>query len=575
MADQSISRANLNYIENNLSKLANNLAVVAENIEVVSSQVGNVDNRVNSVATELTNLTAEFRNFVNESKRVANLADAKQTVVLLEQELRKNFGNYETIRNHTVGILQASDLSIVKKETIENATEEMMISTPRYWLAPALIALSAWLSDNKELADKALKEAMRRDDEKTSLLFCLISRRAGKLDGSLVWLERYFAMQDPKKMERRIIVVLDAFAGGLFGGDINGICINKIKDWLNELSSSAGFVEKQREQWQSAILARKATIDENSFPVLSKYSPTWVKLKEVLEFAEIHEDIYEYFSNIFNTKVNNAPSLSAKIDEILDNLVKNYDNDELPLRTKLRKNQLTIEENGDIQRATQRFAEEVKAYSEYEDFSQHLTSIALTPESSGALITTQKLAITLSKEWIVDAYEDLTAKNRASVPLEVELEISDWKNKSRDGSNEAELKTSLNDYMDNIKAEQLSKLKFPNKKVITAGIIGAILFVLSIVTIIGPIIVAAITGIYIFMQKKAIDKGRNSVIEQIENERANYLQILNGFLAEVVDFRRLYSEKDRNSQKVIDLLNELTPEQYITVQNSNKVRQVL
>ena len=52
-----------------------------------------------------------------------------------------------------------------------------MILAPRYWLAPCLIALSAWINDNKELADKALKEALKRNEEKTTLFFALVSRR--------------------------------------------------------------------------------------------------------------------------------------------------------------------------------------------------------------------------------------------------------------------------------------------------------------------------------------------------------------------------------------------------------------
>jgi hypothetical protein len=94
--------------------------------------------------------------FVEESKRIAILSDAKQNVVMLEQEIEKEFGYYDKVRKHTVGIIQATDINVVRKETIANATEELMISAPRYWLAPALIALSAWLSDNKELAERAL-----------------------------------------------------------------------------------------------------------------------------------------------------------------------------------------------------------------------------------------------------------------------------------------------------------------------------------------------------------------------------------------------------------------------------------
>lgn len=575
MSEQTISRANLSYIENNLKTLSNNLVTVANNIEVVSNQVGRVDTRVNSMETQLANLANEFEIFVNESKRIANLADAKQTIALLEQELKNKFGNYDKVRKHAVGILQASDVSIVKKETIETATEEMMISTPRYWLAPALIALSAWLSDNKELADKALKEAIKRDDEKTSLLFCLISRRAGKLDGSVVWLERYFSMQDPSKMERRIIAVLDAFASGLFGGDANGICSKKIKGWLDELSEKPGFIETQRENWEKAILSKKSSVDESQFPLLTQYSSTWPQLKDSLEFAETHDTIYKYFSNIFNAKVENTSSLEAKIDEILDNLVNNFDNEELPLRSQLRKNKLVVEENGDLSKANSRFNAESKAYEEYEDFSQHLTSAALNPEASGALVATQKLSIALSKDWIIDAYEDLTAKSRANVPSDIEVTLLNWKGSTKDGSNHAELKESLGTYMDNMKAEELTKLTSQEKSIKTAWIIGIIIAVISIMTIVIPIISIAVTFFYTANLKKKIEKSRQDISENMDKQKENSLQILNGFLAEVVDYRRLYADKDKDSSKVVDLLNGLSVEQYITIQNAKKTRQLI
>lgn len=571
----AIITADLSAIDNNLRRLANNLAAVAENVDVVAGRVDNVDNKVSTVSSELGDLTEEFRAFVAESKRIANLADAKQNVVMLEQELKKEFGDYEKVRKHTVGILQAADISVVKKETIENVTEEMMLSTPRYWLAPALIALSAWLSDNKELAEKALKEAIRRDDEKTSLLFCLISKRAGRLDGSLLWLERYFSMQDPEKMERRIIIVLDAFASGLFGGDVNGICSSKIKQWLDELSSKAGFVDEQRERWKKALLAKKVSINEDEFPILKQKSTAWAQLKDVLEIAETHDEIYNYFSNIFNTPVENVASVSAKIDDILDSLVKNYDTEELPLRSQLRKSKLVIEENGNADRANMRFDLESEGYEKYDDFSQHLTNAALAPESTGALIATQKLAISLSKQWIMDAYDDLTAKSRAEVPLEIDVNIDSWQGKTRDGANAEELSNSLNSCIDKMKEEQLNNVKWPVGGTLITVIICGIIAFIGLSTVIVPIIAIAATVLIILHQKKTVVERKNKVITEMENYRQTSQEILNGFLAETVDYRRLYSEKDKESEKVKDFLKELSPEQYIKVQSSNRVRQVL
>lgn len=575
MAEYSISSANLNTIENNLYQLANRLERVTDEIGMVNGLINSVDSKVETVSTALNDLREEFRIFVDDSRRVAALTDAKQNVVILEQKIEKEFGFYESIRRHTVGILQATDINVVKKETITNVTEEMMLSAPRYWLAPALIALSAWLGDDKELAERALKEAMRRDDEKTSLLFCLISKRAGRLDGSIAWLERYFAMQDPTRMERRIIVVLDAFASGLFGADSKGICSDKIRAWLEELSGRSGFVESQREQWTKAISGKKASIENEEFPYLSEFSTTWPKLKDSLEWAKTHDDIYQYFSSIFNASISNVSSISAKIDELLDSLVTNYDNEELPLRKQLRKNNLIIEENGNKDKANIRFEAETTAYETYEDFSQHLTSVALTPESSGALIATQKLAISLSKEWILDAYEDITTKSRAEVPLDIQIEISQWNGSSRDGSNEQELQQSLIGYMDALKEKSLAAIKWFRANIIIAIILGVIIGVIGANTIIVPLLSIAAVAIYSFKEKFKADKRKKATQEQMDEQKNNALQLLNATLAEIVDFRRLWTEKDADYIKVADFLSELKPEQYVSSINAQKIRQII
>ncbi|WP_313341503.1 hypothetical protein [Lacrimispora sp.] len=575
MAEYSISAANLNAIEGNLHAMAKNIQILANGVDSVAGKVNTVDNKVNYLSSSLNDLTEEFRLFVDESKRIAILSDAKQNIVMLEQEIEKEYGYYDKVRRHTVGIIQATDISVVRKETIANATEELMISAPRYWLAPALIALSAWLSDNKELAERALKEAMRRDDEKTSLLFCLISRRAGRLDGSLTWLERYFAMQDPTKMERKVIVVLDAFACGLFGGDSRGICADKIKSWLSELSERVGFVEAQKDQWEKAILGKRAAVSDNDFPYLYHNSPTWENLKEVLSWAKTHNEVSLYFSSIFNMRVENVASITAQIDDLLDSLVTNYDSEELPIRQQLRKNHLIIEEQGDADRANARFEAETSSYEQYEDFSQHLTSIALAPQSSNALIATQKLAISLSKDWILNAYEDITVKSRSEVPLDIEIKISDWSGITRDGSNELELQQSLNNYVDMSIDKALSSIKWFKSNVVIAIIAGIIISLLGLITVIVPLLAIAAVSIYAFSEKSKADKNKQATRNSMEDFRKKSIEVLNATIAEVVDFRRLYEERDAEYIKVVDFLQELQPEQYIGSIDSQKVRQVI
>ena len=169
MAERVIQQADLRTIENNLG-------AIHEDLRTIDSSVGTVNDNVKVVYDEIGALAKEFHDFVNLQQRANRLGQAETRLVKIRQELDKKFGHYDIVRRTTTGILQADDLGIVKKDTISTATEELMIETPNYWLAPCLVALAAWINDQPELAEKAVREGIRRNDEKTSLFFDLPPR---------------------------------------------------------------------------------------------------------------------------------------------------------------------------------------------------------------------------------------------------------------------------------------------------------------------------------------------------------------------------------------------------------------
>ena len=66
-----------------------------------------------------------------------------------------------------------------------------------------------------------------------------------------------------------------------------------------------------------------------------------------------------------------------------------------------------------------------------------------------------------------------------------------------------------------------------------------------------------------FSKKKKIETNRQNISAQFEQKRTNGTQIIRATLAEVVDFRAEFAVKDSESQKVIDFLEQISPEQYV------------
>ena len=110
-----------------------------------------------------------------------------------------------------------------------------------------------------------------------------------------------------------------------------------------------------------------------------------------------------------------------------------------PLRREEKFEQFIIDFEGDEQRARQNMVIEQTAFDTHKDFTQLLTDAAMKPESSHASASTQKFAIALSKDWITNAYNDVTAQNRMKIPNEIEINVDTFNDKTTDGQNETEL----------------------------------------------------------------------------------------------------------------------------------------
>ena len=559
-----------------LRAIERNLGAIHESLDVVSNGVGTVNSNVKVVYDEIESLARDFHEYVQEQQRTTNVTQAQIRLVEVRQTLDKEYGHYDQIRRTATGILQADDLGIVRKESISNATDELMISAPGYWLAPCLVALAAWINNQPELAERAVKEGIKRDDMKSSLFWALICRRAGRKSACLQWTQRYLANQDEENLDRNAIIILDAYASGLLGADSEGVIYSQMAEWLEHLSSKPGFIEQQTAQWAEAINLKRKPMAPGQYPYLQKYSHTWPALQDVMEGARLHAEILAYFTNIFEQEVS-KDALKVQLDEILNSLVTDFDDEELPLRREERLNQFIIDFGGDKKRAQRNMDIEKTAFEEKKDFTQLLTDSAMKPESSNASASAQKFAIALSRDWIVNAYSDVTAKNRMKIPHEIEINVDNYNGRTIDGSNEREVLGGFHAMVEQERQQNLAQCKLTGFEqfCLFGGIAIAFIGLLMIIfshPFLGAVAIIAGIGmvIYHFSQKKQVENRRNTLEQQFAQKHQNGEQIIRAILAEVVDFRAEFANRDRRSMEVMDFLQQLSPDQYVRKQGDER-----
>ena len=189
-----MSQAVVNTVD--LSYLERKIDAVNANTQQVHAAVVEVSKSIVQTNESLNNLAQRFETLMAQQEKRDALQQASTELVRVRQELENEYGNYRVIRETMLGVLQATDVALVKKTTISRVTEELMLATPKYWLAPCLVAVAAWIGNDRDLAERAIAEAVRRDEERTAIVMALICRRNNRIETCYEWLSIYFAHQD-------------------------------------------------------------------------------------------------------------------------------------------------------------------------------------------------------------------------------------------------------------------------------------------------------------------------------------------------------------------------------------------
>jgi hypothetical protein len=547
-----------------------NLVVVANNVETLGSQIDSVASEQADIRQRLEQLYEEFSEYVEKDLWANTASKAREELTLIRQELESKFGHFAEVRRHATGILQAVDVAIVREGAIHTAVEKLMLTCPNYWLAPALVGLSAWISDNRPLAEKAVAEGLRRDDSKISLFFSLVCRRAGRMEACVQWLTRYFQNQNPLALDREVVVMLDALANGVFGGAALTVCSKVIDDWLAELEQQASFNDEQRERWAKALDAMSPTIDTSEYTTLRQYSSTWPQFEATLSAVRRNQQVQSFFEQLFTGELEVDHSFQLAVDKLLDSLVTNFDDEELPLRRAELFNLIVIEVDGrgggprgkraEVDRLYQA---EIESLDEQSNFAAMLTNSAMYPERYGATRATQRYAVSRSRQWIIAGFNDLTARDRARVPTEAEIACGSWKGISQDGLNESQLRADLQQHYASRIEQAVDAVGITTGTWATVGI-GALFGVLiaSTSVLMGLLIMLAV-GTYFFFQYKNLENIRKQVRQKLEKERDDADRIMMAALAELADLRREITKEDARADLVVKILAALSSPQFV------------
>lgn len=543
---------------------------LSDGLGQLDSRVGDVHRDLQLTSNELQALQAQFKAFVEESSRTAAVQRSETKLGSLKSDLDREFGHYAVVRRTSIGILQAFDVGNVTNQVVGQVSEGLMIQTPRYWLAPALVGMAAWSKDDQPMAERSIQEAFSRDPRKTSLFFALVLRRQGRLEASARWLRHYLTALDPTRLTREFAVILEATATEVFGPAAQQLMSRQLDEWIDMLRNRQDIVDAQVEKWRADIEVRRWRLDRSQYPVLAAHSSQWAALRTQVEAASALGATRDAYQVVRDAGTPRTTLLEDALDGVLEKLVTEYDGEELPLRREVAYHEAVVTENGDMDRAQARADQDIEALEETIDAVTLETTAAISPERLGVSQQTQRVAIGTAQSDFLDGISRYASLYRARAVRDVSLELGPqhsgyatqfgfpgWNGST--ATPESTSSAQLDELWDRTFAAVIEQARFKNSWFVKPGLIaaGVALVLLVIQPIVGIVALLVGAGAVYYLSTRARASADQVVARARsaqEQAKAHSRSMLQDALAELVDLRLLYQELDGEEESLLALV---------------------
>lgn len=460
----------VNELNETAQSFQNKMSEQAQKVHVALDKIDTTVNNVNKQILDLRKMIIE-----GEEKQLAH-----ENVLRIEQQIAEQLKSYQVVRRSVLGVIKDFDINLARGSTVQQLSEELWMSSSRYWLSYAFIAISAWVQDNKEICNNAVSEALRREASKTSLFFCLLNLRFGRHVQAREWLYEYFGAVDSLHPPRETALLLQAYLYGVFGKDsqLDSFVQTTVENWMAQLDSDPDISADLVSDYGSYLQTLPSEKKNVALPTLDECCVNRGEIDVALTNVGRYRTARKRIEKLDSVAEYTCDSdFIAGIDKLLNDLVTNYDEEEIKLRNEQEFYKLVMQHEGDVEAAK-------KQYEVYMDTVKDAPNIGKQMFKWAAYGTdvdesVQKFAMQKTKGWYVEAVNAYDHTVKSEAPATFKLKIDLWED-TTDGKDREAVKKSLDDKFKEEKTKLLVFIK-PN-------------IVLSIVALVA-LIVGCVVGI--------------------------------------------------------------------------------
>lgn len=538
-----------------LEQLNSTIGTFANNVDVKVQQVNEITKVVKANADKTYNEINKFKQEMVENEQMQN---AQENILRINQIIREQFYDYDDIRKTVMGVIMDFDMNLVRNKTIKELSEELWITSSRYWLSYTLIALSGWVNNDKEITSTAVSESYRTDKVKTSLFFCLMNLRFNRFEPARKWLCEYFSTIVPEDIQDETAVMILAYINGLFGNDkqIEFTVTDLIDGWIKNIDNDEEEAERLTNIYENYIININVNCD-----VKQEFLQTYCNSDCLNTMVDSYRESCKYDFLIKKVDTLNVDNINckpgdykARVDHVLRDLITNYDSEENELKEQQEYYNLIIENKGKQEIADKQFLAILQERNKKQNIGEKCVQWAILSDYKTLNVHVSKFGMQHTKSWLLESLNRWSEKFELSFPQEYEITIDDWKCISN-GEDSEEQEVKLIEFLESNKF----KIKFVNKAniiLLIFAVIGLAFAVVSLVMNLGMIPAAIGGGIFLIpfiillVRCLTATKKFNKKV----NEKVNKLR---GTLTELTEFRRKFAENKEKKATLYSKIEQL------------------
>lgn len=512
----------------------------------VDGRVNSVYNASNHVHTTTSQIYASIQQFKESMMKGEQTQLAHENIMRIDQEIKEQFSNHETIRKTVMGVVRDFDINLVRNSTIQDLSEELWITSSRYWLSYALIAITAWVNNYPEIANNALAESGRRDNIKTTLFFCLMNLRFGRHNAAKKWFCEYLKVLDPNMLQQETSVLLQAFLNGIFGPDrsLEFSVTSLIDQWIDELNADAAACSELVDKYVEYIQNLNPIV-EFPYSALAEFCVNCDDIRHTFRESGKFDQLLAVLGELdVEMDRQDESNYQSRVDAVLMNLISNYDPEELSLRKQQEFYRYIVDNQGDISAAETQFQAEVNLQGERFNIGKQFIQWAVYDDNSETNVHVRKFGLRNTRQWFRSALDKWDMALQDSCPLNFELAIDSWRGTTT-GEDQTEQITAMENYFENYKFQNMF-INTPNIACAIAVILSLGLAFVTPFALVATVIAGIILGIRV---KKAVDEYPRRVQSALEN--------LNRCMEQIAEFKHHFSAQRDKGDDVLRLLESI------------------